>query len=64
MLEAGIMVAAFVVKENCVPEVAVGSSRNAIQADELAAAMVDNAINWSGSGTVQIVELRTRVKSS
>jgi hypothetical protein len=50
-------------KENRIPERVVGLSRIAIRIDELAAAMVDSAVNGVGSGTVGNKELRRKGKA-
>ncbi|KAE9365713.1 hypothetical protein N431DRAFT_385569 [Stipitochalara longipes BDJ] len=50
-------------KENWIPELAVGLSRVAIRIDELAAFMVDSAVNGVGSGTVGNEELRKKGKA-
>jgi hypothetical protein len=49
-------------KESPVPEVLVGLSRQAIRVDELAAAMIDTAINGSEVDTIGNAELRRRGK--
>jgi hypothetical protein len=49
-------------KESPVPEVLVGLSRQAIRVDELAAAMIDTAINGSATDTIGNAELRRRGK--
>jgi hypothetical protein len=49
-------------KESPVPEVLVGLSRQAIRVDQLAAAMIDTAINGSEMNTIGNTELRRRGK--
>jgi hypothetical protein len=62
--EAVIIVAGAVLKkESRIPELVVGLSRNAIRVDELAATMIDNATNGSGSGIIKNEELRKRGKA-
>jgi hypothetical protein len=59
ILETVIIKAALVVgKEKSVPEFVLGASRNAIRVNELAAAMIDIALNGSASDTVGNVKLR------
>jgi hypothetical protein len=45
-------------KDNVVPELFVGFSKQAIRVDELAAAMVELAVMGSGSKTIRNAELR------
>lgn len=46
-------------KDNVVPELLVGFSKQAIRVDELAAAMVELAVMGSGSNTIRNAELRS-----
>lgn len=58
-LETVIIKAALVVgKKKPVPDFVLGVSRNAIRVDELAAAMIDIALNGSATDTVGNARLR------
>ena len=59
VLETLIIKAALVVgKKNPMPELIIWASRNAIRVDELAAAMIDIAMNGSATNTVENAMLR------
>ena len=59
VLETLIIKAALVVgTKNPMPELIIWASRNAIRVDELAAAMIDIAMNGSATNTVENAKLR------
>jgi len=49
--------------DGLLPDVAAVLTRNALRVNELAAAMIDNAVTGKGSETVGNMELRRRGKS-